>query len=204
MMKSTKAKSGNSLDDSEESPLKTFRLNISKKVIENSLEFANLGVFDEVSMIARAERLLEIFERLSPKKKDELLRYAFELEAMGDNESETQSVYAARMEGEPAHEFIVRKNIAPPLYRGKRKDGDIVSFLRTHYKEAGLLDGQLFTRATLRRLDPAADQALKNFLRTNDLPADIDLPNKKGQALDLAKGLSPEQLKAARALALKR
>jgi len=41
--------------------------------------------------------------------------------------------------------------------------------------------GKGFTRATLRHLDPPLARAVDNWLRTNEMPADIDLPTLKEQ-----------------------
>jgi len=73
-------------------------------------------------------------------------------------------------------------NFAPRIYanRGFRpanfgRRENIVEFLRNVWKP--WIDAKLLTRAELRKLDPSADKAIENWLRHNDLPADIQIPS---------------------------
>lgn len=64
---------------------------------------------------------------------------------------------------------------APELWkaRGGEDRESVIDFVRRVY--GAYLDGS-FTRVDLKRLDPKCYVALSNWLRSNDLPPDLNLP----------------------------
>lgn len=85
----------------------------------------------------------------------------------------------------------VAKSVAPPsdpailpkappaTWKEHKQPGETPpSFVRRVYGE---WLGKGFTRATLRHLDPPLAQAMTNWLRHNQMPADVDLPTLKEQ-----------------------
>ena len=158
---------------------------------------------DIMSHTDSLEYITKNFHLLSPDAQDEILKIVKQsLAGTWKAATNKPSIYDKRKEGEPAHEFIMRTWKNRPLYRGKKIDGDIISFIRRTYQDKGYLDGLLFTRATLRKLDTKADSAIENWLTKNKtLPDDLPLPAKKGLSKGLAGHLSPEELRAARSLA---
>jgi hypothetical protein len=74
---------------------------------------------------------------------------------------------------------LVLPSEAPKLYADRPTGQSMIDFLRDKdgwgpYVAAGLL-----TRLDFRRLDPAGEMALRNWLRSNDLPDDVRIPTKK-------------------------
>lgn len=111
------------------------------------------------------------------------------------------SIYDQRLDGESVEDFVRRTHPNYQPFRGKKIDGEITEYLKRMFRDYGYLDGKLFTRSVLRKIDSAADEALKNFLRTGSLPNELPLPNKWGQSKSMVHGLTDEQLRAARSLA---
>lgn len=69
--------------------------------------------------------------------------------------------------------------VAPATWKADKQDGETPpSFVKRVYGE---WLGQGFTRATVRHLDPPLAQAITNWLRNNEWPADVDLPTLKEQ-----------------------
>lgn len=170
--------------------------NVSKSVAPFSDLVFNEGLTKDIQELTR------IFTELTRPDQQKLLCVARELRAgpLSSGISDGTGFYADRHPGETAYDYIVRKDAVPPSYA--RRSG-IVEHLRTHYLSAGLLDGMYFTRATLRKLDAGADQALQNWLRNNALPVDLLLPTRSDLTVQLLRDveLTPEQIRAATALA---
>lgn len=111
----------------------------------------------------------------------------------------TKSIYDAREPNELVHDFIERIYSDRQMYRSKKLDGDIIPFIEKVYKDKGLMDGKLFTRSVLKKLDNKAHTALKNWLlvKDNTLSSEFLLPSKYGQSVHIVSELSIEQIRAA-------
>ncbi len=73
----------------------------------------------------------------------------------------------------------VLPNLAPATWKNDKQSGETPpAFVKRVYGE---WLGNGFTRATVRHLDPPLTQAITNWLRHNEWPADVDLPTLKEQ-----------------------
>jgi hypothetical protein len=81
------------------------------------------------------------------------------------------------------------------------KDGGVVEYIKNTFGARGFLDGRLFTKAVLSKLDHKAWKGLENWLAKpgNALPADVPVPSKHEGSKQLVADWTPEALKAARA-----
>jgi hypothetical protein len=85
--------------------------------------------------------------------------------------------------------------VAPATWKADKQDGETPpAFVKRVYGE---WLGKGFTRATLRHLDPPLAQAMTNWLRHNEMPADVDLPTLKEQNTRWVERVEKEGLAAA-------
>jgi hypothetical protein len=120
-------------------------------------------------------------DHLPPPRQERAKR---ELHAKVLTELQIESGLASQFES-VAQKPLALPEVAPELYAGNRGGGskgeNIIDFLRRVWMpwiEAGVL-----TRPDLKRLDKGAYVGLGNWLRNNELPADIAIP-KKSEVLD--------------------
>lgn len=127
-----------------------------------------LGVVTEESALKRAEELLSILGIPTDKASDAInaITKAFNVEA--------QTEISARVL--PSH---------PPQYAYRsRMPGGIVRYLEDNWAE--WIENGLLSRPDLKRIDPSAETALKNFLRTGGkLPPHVYVPT-KSETIDRA------------------
>lgn len=168
----------------------------TQKAINNIDPFEEF-IYDNLILQKDLIELTNIFKELSTKDRHQLMDRARQLQDEERRKQEYPSIYDDRQLEETAYDVICRKGLAPELYP---RDGKIIEFLYENYKANGLLDGFWFTRATLRKLDAPAEQALQNWLRKNELPDDLPIPKKWGQAGKLIAELTPEQVRAAQSI----
>lgn len=84
--------------------------------------------------------------------------------------------------------------VAPATWKADKQPGETPpSFVKRIYGE---WLGKGFTRATLRHLDPPLARAVDNWLRTNEMPLDIDLPTLKEQNTRWVERMEREGLSA--------
>ncbi|MDX2287235.1 MAG: hypothetical protein NW217_00220 [Hyphomicrobiaceae bacterium] len=175
---------------------------------EQEREYIGQKEPDSASIISAVRRLTleDILSLIDPRDDDparRAIREIAEARISGKFKSATiqcRSIYDDRQDGESVEDFVRRRFPEIRKYRGKSDDGDVITFIREEYGSRGLLDGQLFTRAVLRRLDPAAEKAVQNWLTANDYAAyGIQLPRKQDSVARLAEQLTIDEMRAARA-----
>jgi hypothetical protein len=114
------------------------------------------------------------------------------------------SVYDAMKPNEAVADFVLRtyeramqRSFA--TYRGVDEDGDIVPYLINAF--GPYLDGKLFSRAVLGKLDKAAYRAVVRYLtRHKTLPHDLSLPSKPEQSELLAEPFTDGERRAVTAV----
>ena len=153
----------------------------------------------------RRDALIDLANTIDASMIDSAIRTLAQLLSSFELASnEAKSIYADRLNGESAYDYIIRTNPDYPRYQGKRKDGDIIDWLRVNYRDTGYIDGLLFTRASLRKLDKKASQGLDDWSRSNKiLPSDLNIPLKKGQAAALVARFTPEEINAATSIKIR-
>ncbi len=118
------------------------------------------------------------------------------------------SIYDQKHQNETVDEFVRRLYPNYPATWSKTKDGDIIPWIKKYFQKPNMNfidDTNLFTRRTLRKLNPQAATGLKNWLaqknpatgEKNRIPDDLPLPKGVGSSPEIIKGLSIEQINAA-------
>lgn len=83
------------------------------------------------------------------------------------------------MKGRPEEEAKILRKLAstdaPPKFKDRRSDDDVISFIRREYGNRDLLNGFL-TRKILRDYDVTCEAELSRYVRHHELPADIKIP----------------------------
>ncbi len=120
-------------------------------------------------------------------------------------------IYDMREPDETTEDFIIRLYPDVPRTWSKLEDGDVIEFIKNHFQGKtgyNFIDGEKFNRYVLKRINPQLNKGLANWLQATDpntkeknqLPDDLPIPHKRGQAKEIIKNLSPEEIQAVLAI----
>jgi hypothetical protein len=98
----------------------------------------------------------------------------------GKRDSFTASLFALLTKvGASRNDKLELPDKAPKLYADRPEGQGIIAFLQDEAGWGRYVAKGVLSRVDLTRLDPKASIALANWLRKNELPADMTIPTKK-------------------------
>jgi hypothetical protein len=87
-----------------------------------------------------------------------------------------------------------------PKREFRRGEDDVIEYIRASDGLGPWAEANALNRPLMRKIAPGAYNALLDFLRRNELPADLNIPKKSEVLASEPVDLSPEAIKAARRL----
>lgn len=150
-----------------------------KKLYEKDLSYGTVGSLND-KVTSLASHISSSYS-LDRKESEKLARVASAAidravaEHLAGKPLSLEPTFKPAAEGADAPIPSLRLPDAPPKYPyAPRMEGGIVKYLEDNW--AAYIEAGLMTRPDLARIDPDAYQALRNWLRQNDLPRHIYLP----------------------------